>query len=447
MGLITLVVCIIFLIYSLKTNNETLFSPYVIFYSLWTFILLLSNIKLYNMKEASTFSYTLLLLMLIFFFVGSNFKNLISKFNFKNKEIFKKNNKLLKKKPNTTVHYKIHYKIIYILIFMSLLFYIFDIFSIIKNLRNGVEMWQIRNWLLEPFESSNPILDRRTFFETLVRTTILEPIELLIPAIASYMFFYEKKSFNKNLFIILSLILLFVSSFAGGGGRLAFIYYAGCFLLGFYSRKKNIDKTDKKYKKYKLCLIIGCIIGILIICLYTIVRVGPNQIIRQVYTYFSLPVTLLSEWLEKFEKIEYTYGMTSFFGIHSYFFRFIDMIGLNQLVPNIYNISYQNILNAEIFLDVGAGNFNAFVTPVYYFFLDGGIFATCIYSVLFGVLVSKVYQSILNNINIKSFCIYIVVIYGILVSFMRIQTAIPTYIISFIIIQLIFKNRKNKSNE
>ena len=86
-------------------------------------------------------------------------------------------------------------------------------------------------------------------------------------------------------------------------------------------------------------------VGILAVSFYTIIRAGASNILKQIYTYFALPTTLLSIWLPIIEKTELTYGFTTLFGIHSYIFRFLEKMGLKVLIPNIYYISFDNILN------------------------------------------------------------------------------------------------------
>ena len=119
---------------------------------------------------------------------------------------------------------------------------------------------------------------------------------------------------------------------------------------------------------------------------------------------------------------------------------------MDSLVPQIYNDTYLYITNAEIFKEVGYGVGNAFVTPIYYFYIDGGYFFVCLASMFFGYIVSEIFERFERNINIKSFAIYSLVTYGVFVTFMRIQTAIPAYIIAFIFIEILFKKNKIKSN-
>ena len=89
--------------------------------------------------------------------------------------------------------------------------------------------------------------------------------------------------------------------------------------------------------------------------------------------------------MKALENSQYTYGMLTLFGIHSYIFRFFGIIGFE--LPDIYNVAYQYVLNANLFRQVGFGTANSFVSPVYYFYLDGGVVFVILASTVVGCLI------------------------------------------------------------
>ena len=440
MNIIALIISILLLIgcifYYRKRNA---ISPMVIFFLLWTFILILSNLNLYGIYKPSFQAYLLITLMLLFFSIGVVFNIVIKKQKVKKAKHLQSDKKYKK--------IELRYKIYYLLCFFIIFLYIIDIILIIQELQKGTPLWQIRNWTLEPVGSDNPILNRRSFLESIIRNIILSPFEMIIPPITAFYFFNEENKRRKYVLFGVSLLVLITSSIAGGGGRLGFIYYIGCFILVLFIVYKNNNSSFEKKKKYKKIIGTFLIIGVLFVAIYTIVRTGFGNIIKQTYTYFALPPTLLSIWLPDLENIKHTFGLTTFFGIHSYFFRVLDTIGLDFLVPQIYNDTYMHILDAEIFKQVGYGVANAFVTPIYYFYIDGGYPFVCIASIFFGYLVSSLYENFEKEIDARSFVIYALVMYGVFISFIRIQTAIPSYIISFILAIFLLKSQKNKNKK
>lgn len=439
MGIVATSLSFVFMIISIIIKKSKCIKPSTLFFALWTFILFLSSLNLYNINSPSNEAYFLIILMLIFFFCGSLIGNILKIHvpNFISK--YKKSKKILDIKPR--------YLIFFGLSFFRILFNLIDCVVLFKEYSNGTPMWQIRNWTLEPFGSENPILSRRSFLEEAFRTTILSPFADLVPPITAYSFFYSKNKKEKYALLINSFVMLIVSSLSGGGGRLGFIYYIGCFILAFFIFCKDINTTKNIIKKYIKVIVVLITIGFIFVVGYTVIRNGIGTFTKEVYTYFALPPTLLSEWLPTLKESENTFGLLTTFGIHSYFFRALQFVGLDWLVPQIYNNAYQYILNAEIFKNVGYGIANAFVTPIYYFFLDGGYPFVCIASFVFGYLVMAVCRKTEKNINIKSFTIYTLMMYGVFLSFTRIQTIVPSYIISFIFVWIILRTIKEKEEK
>ena len=448
MGYIAFFVSVILLILSINDNKGKLVMPKTLFYLLWTFILFLSILNLYDIIKPSPMAYFLIALMLLFFFLGDH----LSKYKLKKIElpakikihITKLKDKLtiIREKYNKSPKYKI----IYILAALFIIFTLIDCVIVIKNLIDGVPMYKIRRWRMGAYGiDSNPILDRRTFGEEIFRNVILSPFETLMPPIAAYTFFKEKeKKSNKYILLILSIVILILSCVAGGGGRLGFIYYFGSYLLAFLISLKNNKRIDiKKYTKY---IIIILILGFIATISLTKFRTS-NSFIKQVYTYFAMPPTLLSLWLPKITNIEHTYGLLTTFGVHSYIFRGFDAVGLDILIPSIYNDTFQHLLNAEKFIQAGFGVANAFVTPIYYFMIDGGIPFVCLASMFFGYITSKLYNKLIDKIDIKNFVVYTLVMYGIFLTFIRIQTAIPSFIISFIFAIILLDTVEEKNNK
>ena len=80
MNIIALIISILLLIgcifYYRKRNA---ISPMVIFFLLWTFILILSNLNLYGIYKPSFQAYLLITLMLLFFSIGVVFNIVIKK--------------------------------------------------------------------------------------------------------------------------------------------------------------------------------------------------------------------------------------------------------------------------------------------------------------------------------------------------------------------------------
>lgn len=434
MSLLIILFCILITTIVFIINKDKLFSPIKMFFCLWTLIITLSCIHITKLNKPSGEAYVLILIMLVSFFIG----NILCLYI--NKKSIKKNNKTNKHKQM-----ELYKTIFYILCIMVIIFNIIDICIVIKYRLNSVPMWKIRNWALAPFGSTNPILVRRTFVESILRNIILEPFAMLIHPVAAYYLFFDKNKKTKICMLGASILTLVTNSVAGGGGRLGYIFFIMSYGIAFWSLYK-INKIDKKtLKKYKRLIIVFSILAFIAIFGFTIIRAGKGSFLKQFYKYFAMPPTLLSEWLPTIKKVPHTYGLLTTFGIHSYFFRTMGQMGLNSLVPCIFTTSFSHILAAEKFLPIGDGVGNAFVTPIYYFYIDGGYPFVIIASIFFGYIITHMFNKINKDLNIRNYVLYMLIIYGVLVSFMRIQTAIPSYVISILFAIILTHNRKEQN--
>lgn len=440
MGIYTLIISLILLILSFWIKKDKICSPIKLFYFLWTFIILLSNIHITGLYTPSDFSYLMITTMLIFFFIGFLTVQLYIM-------VYRTNSNQTSKKIRNEKQISINWIIYYILCAIVVIINIIDCIIVLKFRKKGIPMWQIRNWILQPYGSSNPILDKRTFAEDCFRKIIMGPFSFLIYPIGSYTFFYTKSIKQKYINLSISILFLLTSAIGGAGGRLTFITFVSSFIFMYFIWKKNSEDKKNIMKIRKTIFCFG-IFAVMFIIILTSIRSGFNNVIIEAYKYFALPPTLLSVWLEKIRYIEHSYGLLSFFGVYSYLFRIIGTIIGNKNLPLLYKNTFNNILNAENFMDVGLGNANAFVTPIYYFWIDGGIIGVIVLSYIFGALITFSYEKRMNNyINIRDYMIYYWIMYGVFVSFMRIQTAIPSFIISYVLIFLITKNKIGENND
>ena len=115
MGILATSISLVFLIISIKIKKTNSIKPNSIFFALWTFILFLSTLNLYNINKPSNEAYLLIILMLIFFFIGSLLGHFIKLDKFKMIE-----NHFKKNKDKT-------FKIIYVL------FFLLSFLTILKN--------------------------------------------------------------------------------------------------------------------------------------------------------------------------------------------------------------------------------------------------------------------------------------------------------------------------
>ena len=422
MGVIATIVCFLLLFVCLKSTHGGLTNPFVLYFALWSLILSFSMMHLYGMYVPSDKTYVLITLMNCFFFFGGTVR-------------------LPRKKVYTTqcCAIALNEKIIFILAFIGIVFKFINFVEAFQNILNGAQWWQVRQAAYAVYGSEEA---GNSLFREILENVIVIPFTNIAIPISAYLFFREPKRLMTKMMVTYFVLSTVLDSISGGGGRLGYIYIAGCYIYSFLMLDRQVVKQI--YVKYRRKIILISIIlgGVLI--MITVYRVGIDNLFRQVYTYFGMTPALLDVNLKLNEHPQYTFGLLTLFGFHTYIFRFLNVVGLDFLIPRIYEISYEYLLNGNTFKQVGFGTANAFVSPVYYFYLDGGVLFVVIASFAFGVILSNCFRKVRINMNEMNFCYYTLMMNGVFLTFIRIQTAVPAFVISFFMVKFLMTKKISK---
>lgn len=421
MGIIAALICIIFLLICLKSAKGGLANPFVLYFSLWSVVLCFSVISLFGMYVPSDKTYILITLMNAFFFLGGTVK-LPKKIGIKAK----------------SGEVALNVRLVYLLLVISFVVKFVDFISALQKLQSGMELWEIRQDAFAVYDASNG-----SFFAEVIKNVLISPFNSIVIPLSVYLLFRETNRSATKILVAYLVASTLMGAVSDGGGRLNYIYIAGCAIYSFWFLDKK--KIGAIYSRYKHKINIALILMGTFIIVLTIIRVGIDNLFEQIYTYFGMTPTLLDVNLKVAEGYGYTFGLLTLFGFHSYFFRFLNVVGLPGFVPLAYDRAYQYLLSANVFRNVGFGSANSFVSPIYYFYLDGGYAAVILFSFCFGVLVSNATKMIRGNLNAQTFCYYSIMMYGVFLSFIRIQTTIPSFCISLFMVPLLFKKIKSRN--
>ena len=86
-------------------------------------------------------------------------------------------------------------------------------------------------------------------------------------------------------------------------------------------------------------------------------------------------------------------------------------------------------------------SFNAFLSPFYYFYVDGGIAGNLIFSFIYGFVSSMIYIRYVHKRSYKTLVIYLLVFFSLYMSIVRIQFFQMRYVLSFAYVLLLFIKR------
>lgn len=412
-----IIVILFILIFNLLIGKNV-FSPVVMFSSLFAFILILALLRLNGIRQYSNGAVYSIELGVIFFALGA----LIVRFLFENLKTKEKNQHFSEKLEINDF-------------FVTLLTVLVTIGTIItmvyvgKMLLSGGVYAEIRGSILG--YNDNEALISNKWLHGFV-TYFCSPGLYAITPITIYFFVKRERLFFCTI-VLINIILNSVIT----GGRIFLVYASIQF---FATLSYSNIKISKRTKRVIVALVFFAIIAVLLISNAR----SSRGILSVIYAYFSGPVVLLSEWQQVLDNSNtLTYGL-------SFFYPFT--YGINTIL-NLLGVS-SDILNNAVSLqgapqDTWVSVFpnmsmNAFVTVFYFFYQDLRYFGICLFSMIYGMICHFIYHKAYIEKNNKFFIMYLLFIKGIVGAFILWQLGSTSFFVSFVLLLFCLLEKPSK---
>lgn len=243
---------------------------------------------------------------------------------------------------------------------------------------------------------------------------------------------------------IVGCILLLLFSLVSGKRFL--IVYLGLDILLMMAFLE--DSLDSKRKNGLLCLFL---VLIMLFSLVTALRWKGNiinsisKIVRNICAYMGLGLNVGDHWTKEVDlNHDQSYGYASFAGI----INMVDFV-TRQFGIRFFNYpQFKEMLNRTQDIRVSIGEnmtANAFVTWVYYFYLDFREIGVAIGSAFFGFAAAKIQSWAFEKKTLISIALYLLFAQCVLKSFVRWEFGITVYPIAYIYLAFLFIKRKAKA--
>lgn len=409
MAIFTTIVCGLLAIIAL-IKEKNIYNPAFIMSALWGVITFLAQLQLFNYYEASSFTYTLIMIGIISFCVGTQFSNRFS---------LRFGNGL---KKTESMQYEINQKLfVFLCVFSALLLIVPAINGAKRVFLQGISMAYIRN---------NVELYNNTFLDLLCNY-IAKPFNMaLIPLSAIYFFTTPKRS----LVVTVSTIVIVIENVLFDGGRGIIIYL----ICAFFITYKYFDKKIQIKKSIKVVLFVGVLAAFAGVIVVSNLRGIQGSLGESLYGYLAGCVPHLSLRLEQIN--EHTYGFASLFGFFEFIFTMFENLGFGYPAFYKHACELMYVENTMIISSTGTG-MNAFVGPYFYMYLDLGLFGVLFGMFIYGAFTFRVYKGIKTKVSLRNLGIYLLLAQGLITSFIRIQFHDMYYVLGFVFIILIIRKK------
>ncbi|MDP4467182.1 O-antigen ligase [Lacticaseibacillus paracasei] len=437
MGLMSVIFSAALLIMSAVFYKRGLTHPVVCFFFVWLMVCIFSVFQntIYHPSEQT---YELIIIMLLFFFVGS-LATFLPQIRWSAEDL--------------EVHHDVNkddvaFGLLYVLLIAYILVSLVDSLIIVRNFMEGTQLWVMRGWRMATYGvDSNPVVDRQSFIEVFIRAVVLYPFQNMIAPLAAYLYFHSELRRKHRTFLVLAIVSLVLTVIATGGSRNTIVYFVACFVLYYLLSRNKSKKTQSARKPRSIWRTVG-IIGVLAAGVFVILAVTNARttlsLEANIVSYIGISPTLLSLHLPQIYVSRHTYGLLTFFGFVTYPFRLLQQVGLDSFVPRAYTDAFQQMLNAQQFISVNSSELvrNAYVTPIYYFLIDGGTPFLVFMSLLFGAVLGQFSRAFFRGFTLRSFVYYALIMQAILFSFIQVPTVQPSFVFSMLYAWILLRPRR-----
>lgn len=421
--------CLIILIIASIRRKKYLLTPVAIFSGMWVFVLFLTSLRLYGMVEYSEKAIWLILLSNVFFFLG----------NMPNRAITARIKKRINSKSTLyEEHYAINMTVVYGCIIIAILCLLVFGLQVIRLLRSGVVYSRIRDMLFG-YGNTGKIIENGVFMN-FFQWVIVGIVNALMPICLIELF--DENEHKVMIVAGLSIAMIYTLATAGRITIFILIIYITILL---YHYNKKIPRKIKKRAVFAIAIVGSVLLWI------TNLREGYNigKQVSSSYAYFTIPIPLLSHWLEYVDSTGvHTFGLSLIYGV----IEFVQwgLHALDIVIPGLDGI--REVINAPqntwvtIFTNPH-GWYNAFCSAIYFWYLDFGIIGVAIIPFLMGILSNNVFLKVQKKKSKKSLFYYLIIVQLLVTCFLRFQTITPSFFISLLIVALAVKDKHKSVNE
>ncbi|EPZ9215617.1 oligosaccharide repeat unit polymerase [Clostridium perfringens] len=395
-----------------KIRQKNTYNPRLLFFLLWAVILILHSLNLFGISACSEKTYLIILIGLIFWWLGSSVSTMVRIKKVSTIDINDKNVKEINKPM---------FRIITIVTYFILLYAAVQ--GIIKILAGG-SLYNLR------YVSEDNVLSNS--FLSILYNYFAIPVSYV--AIHFYMnkLIFGEMSKGK-ITCVLEVVFIVVAQILTQGGRFAILYVLidGILLMMIHKKKQRKSKEERKNLHRLRVVLFLAVAGLLFV---TINR--GSKLFETMYTYTSGCVSFLDILIQKFSG-EYTYGLTSMNGFIRPFFTLLRAFGLISTLPKGLLHVQDMLAMVEFPVWIGDGIlYNGFSSFLYDFYVDGGFIGVIIISFIWGVLCQKVYIKFIRLPSEKNTILYLLIMQGILTSMLKFQFVAFHYALAFIYLEI-----------
>ncbi|QBX94986.1 O-antigen polymerase [Lactiplantibacillus plantarum] len=421
-------------------TEKTIINPVTLFLLLWSLIFALSKKQLFGLTSVDYNTYLILMIGVVFVLAGYY----LGKF-------FWNGNQYLQRVATLRKEFSAHdikYTSVFILCILVILISLPTVMTTMQYLLSGNSLGFVRQ-LAQASDSS--LNTSQSGAIVALKNLVVSPFIMILQPIVAVDFYFGNR--NRNLFILdIVIVGLRVLS---DGSRSSLLYLIFSFVAAFVVKRlkykrmgKQIHRAGKRKRNFIIVAFVVTI-GLVFLAWTTLSRSGEN-VLKDIYLYFAMEPLMFQQWKTIAQGVHLGYGEASTNGFSFavlYVLKNLKIISEYPLNWLDINTMIGNTQSQWLVISSQGTRANAYVSLFWYFYVDGRLWGVIIGSLIYGITVSmSLLQAIYKN-SLRSICMYIFLLQGLIMSFVRFQFADMTYAVAFVMIWFLFQQQETQNSD
>lgn len=431
--MIYITVAVLFLMLIISVIKErNVYNPLTLFLALWLFVCFLASLLLFNMNPYSDHAPLVILIGVLGYCFG---------YGFGRKTRIKIRNQIPIIGFDDSKEYVIRENLLIVLLIIALIVYVIMAISVVGLLAIGYSASTIRELYRDSGETAISGLASSLIYGSkllkqmdsyIAQPVVLASIPLMSIDIA------EKGKITKV--VALSIVTIGLSMFVNFGRNNIpmIILSVAC---AFFIKRKQLSRKAKRRVKYAaFVMLIAAVVFFMYLTNARSSGLNPDSL-QNIYAYFSIPVPLLDYWIDQVNAANaYSLGFSYISGFVA---NIMNVLARFNIIIEPYKISeLYNYNLVDHFIRVfPLYEYNAYVSIFFAFYLDFREFGVLVGSLLYGYIISGVYNKAKTSNVYLAF--YLLLLQSILWSIVRWDFVIVAYCFSFILLRALYKKENH----
>ena len=410
---------ILFLLFSVlgKAKHKNMMNPVTVFCGIWTCIIFGYSFRVDGLYQVSVSSLLLILTGVVMFTAGAFLANHI----LGSRKPAKSGSRL------ETISHPPHYMIILILNIISLVFLVGLAVNTVQLLVSGKSFAYIHKY----YNQTSGTVGASRSYQNMITWFVWPLMDASLTTLAAVL--HSDRSGSRTRRWCIVLIFTNLLMFTVITGKRAHLGYLVLYIVAAYFLKGKKLKLKRGTKI--LILLAGA--GILWIMNYISVDRDGTSLLKTLYIYLVGCVPHLSQ---KLDMLSFKpRGIASVYGVYQPVMLMMNRLLHSSTIDALRSSMSSVIAFTQTRVEIAPGQtFNAFLSPFFYFYLDGGMIGNILFSALFGFVSAAFYQRWLQENSYRSMVRYLLVLFTLVMSMVRIQYFQMRFVLSFFYVFLFF---------